>query len=425
MKVTFLIKKTQITKEVPIEYRISSGIVKCTQIKKITDKKTGNVEYKELPVYHDIRRSTGLSIKSRFWNAKKQEANGSFEDANKINSRLSDIRNSIEKIQKNDFSDIEKLKAKIDSIVNGEPVSDKLNFFQFAENIKNNHNSLSRRKQFAQCLNVIKDFKQHTGYFIDFETVNRTFYDKFINYMNEIKKFATNTRHKHIRSLRYFMASAMEAGLHNNKAYNKFTSRSQQAMKIYLNDSELQKLFELNLTDNKRLEKIRDSFLIGCYTGLRFSDFSTLTKDNIIGNFIKVKTDKTNAFVVIPINPNLRTILDKYEILPSIRTETLIDNIQIIGKLAGIDTITQKYKEAGLVTTMQNVPKYELVTSHTARRSFATNCYKAGIPAKQIMLITGHKTESEFFKYIQISQEENAEMLLNHPHFSGAKLKVV
>lgn len=424
MKVTFLIKKTQTTKEVPIEYRISSGILKKMIIRNVKNKKTGKSEPKETPLYYDIRRSTGLSIKPSLWNDNKQEVRAS-EGCEKINNRLAEIRSAVEKIQKNEFANIEKLKAKIDTIINGEPANDKLNFFQFAENITNNYSSISRRPLFKQCISVIKDFAQHTGYFIDFETINRTFFDKFVTYMNEIKKFATNTKHKHVISLRYFMAEAMESGLHNNNSFKKFTAKKQQAMKIYLNDTELQKIFDLNLDDNKRLMQYRDSFLIGCYTGLRFSDFSTLTKDNISGDFIKIKTDKTNAFVVIPINSNLRTILNKYDVLPSFSTQTLNKNIVKVGKLAGINTITQKYKEAGLVTAMQNVPKYELITSHTGRRSFATNCYKAGIPAKQIMLITGHKTESEFFKYIQISQEENAEMLLNHPHFSGAKLKIV
>jgi integrase len=62
--------------------------------------------------------------------------------------------------------------------------------------------------------------------------------------------------------------------------------------------------------------------------------------------------------------------------------------------------------------------KFKLISTHTARRSFASNCYLAGIPAITIMKITGHKTESSFLRYIRISQEENANKLLDHPFFN-------
>jgi integrase len=63
--------------------------------------------------------------------------------------------------------------------------------------------------------------------------------------------------------------------------------------------------------------------------------------------------------------------------------------------------------------------KWELVTTHTARRSFATNAFLAGVPTISIMKITGHKSESVFMKYIKVSTEQNALLLLQHPHFSG------
>ena len=65
------------------------------------------------------------------------------------------------------------------------------------------------------------------------------------------------------------------------------------------------------------------------------------------------------------------------------------------------------------------VEKCNLVKTHTARRSGATNMYLAGIPTIAIMKITGHKTEKEFMKYIKITEEESAMELMNHPYFSG------
>lgn len=70
------------------------------------------------------------------------------------------------------------------------------------------------------------------------------------------------------------------------------------------------------------------------------------------------------------------------------------------------------------MTYTQTMPKYKLVSSHTARRSFATNAYLAGVPTISIMKITGHKTESAFMKYIKISGKENAVKLKGHKFFT-------
>ena len=66
------------------------------------------------------------------------------------------------------------------------------------------------------------------------------------------------------------------------------------------------------------------------------------------------------------------------------------------------------------------MPKYQLVSSHTARRSFATNAYKSGVPTIAIMKITGHTKESTFLKYIKVSAQENADMLSRHPFFANS-----
>lgn len=61
--------------------------------------------------------------------------------------------------------------------------------------------------------------------------------------------------------------------------------------------------------------------------------------------------------------------------------------------------------------------KWQLITTHTARRSFATNAFLAGVPTISIMKITGHKSELVFMHYIKISSEQNALLMLEHDHF--------
>lgn len=85
--------------------------------------------------------------------------------------------------------------------------------------------------------------------------------------------------------------------------------------------------------------------------------------------------------------------------------------------MAGIDEEITLNKNVGGKNEQRTFRKYELVCTHTARRSFATNAYKAGVPTIAIMKITGHTKESTFLRYIKVSAEENAEMLRKHPFF--------
>lgn len=85
-----------------------------------------------------------------------------------------------------------------------------------------------------------------------------------------------------------------------------------------------------------------------------------------------------------------------------------------IGELAGLNDIVIKVRSKGTTRVEQRLPKYQLITTHTARRSFATNLFKKGVPSRVIMLITGHKTEKSFNSYIKINSDENAELLLSY-----------
>ena len=129
---------------------------------------------------------------------------------------------------------------------------------------------------------------------------------------------------------------------------------------------------------------------------------------------------KTGNRVIIPIRAELQAILDKYDNrLPTAYEQKVNKYIKEIAREAGIvDMVEVSYVENGEKKS-HLVEKCELVKTHTARRSGATNMYLAGIPTIAIMKITGHKTEKEFMKYIKITEEQTAIELMNHPYFAG------
>ena len=163
--------------------------------------------------------------------------------------------------------------------------------------------------------------------------------------------------------------------------------------------------------------------MVGCWTGLRFSDFSRIEAENIQTNTITIKTQKTGKLVIIPIHWTLKMIMSKYKrktansLPPSISQQKLNTYIKEVGEKVGLKEMVMISKIKGGKRIDNSFPKYKLITTHTARRSFATNAFKNGIPSIAIMKITGHTTEKAFLKYIKISEKENAEMLLQHDFF--------
>ena len=260
----------------------------------------------------------------------------------------------------------------------------------------------------------------------DFGDIDLKFYDDFVAWFTT-KDYSINTIGRHVKELKIIMRAAREEGLHDNGLIEsrKFRVLTADVENIYLTESEIRAIADLDLSNNKHKDIARDIFLVGCYTAQRFSDYSTINEGNIRTlesgqRVIDLKQQKTGNHVVIPIRPELQAILDKYENrLPKAYEQKVNKFIKEVAREAGItEKIEVSYVENGEKKT-HLVDKCDLVKTHTARRSGATNMYLAGIPTIAIMKITGHKTEKEFMKYIKITEEQTAMELMNHPYFSG------
>ncbi len=222
--------------------------------------------------------------------------------------------------------------------------------------------------------------------------------------------------------MKTFLNEATDRGINTTLEFKKrkFKRPTEDTDKIYLNTDELERIYKLKIDKDKQLDEIRDLFIIGCYTGLRFSDFAQLKPENIEdGNKIRIRTNKTNELVIIPIHKYVREILKKYnnKIPQALSNPKMNLNLKHLGRIAKIkESVESSITKGGKLVKTTDF-KYNLITTHTARRSFATNLYLADIPGITIMKITGHQTEKSFLRYIRISQEENANKLLNHEFF--------
>jgi len=162
------------------------------------------------------------------------------------------------------------------------------------------------------------------------------------------------------------------------------------------------------LSEQQNLINYRNDFVLGCLTGLRFSDFSELMQDDVRKDMLYKKQNKSDHWVVIPLrNEAINILKNRFENNIGNSTNAEFNrHIKTIGNLAGItDLMKFSYKKQGR-DVIETKPKYEWITSHTCRRSFCTNEFLAGTPVELIMKISGHKSVKDFYKYIKISPEE-------------------
>lgn len=249
---------------------------------------------------------------------------------------------------------------------------------------------------------------------LQFSEVDYNFYIEYRTYLEITKNYKPNTVATHFRDLKTVMNEAKIRGKHNSDAFQVIRCKFVDVDTIYLSVDEINTLYRFPLSGGE--ERVRDLFVLGCHTAMRFQDYSTLSLSVISNNRITVKTKKTSETVIIPAHPRVIEILNKWGGKAPFMEQSYVTRvIKDICKRTGCFNQMVPIKKGKAI---EYIEKYKLVSPHTARRSGATNMYIAGIPAQSIMKITGHQTEQSFMKYLRITKEENANLLASNPFFN-------
>jgi integrase len=267
----------------------------------------------------------------------------------------------------------------------------------------------------------LENFEKKTGYRVDFDTINMEFYYKFNSYLRDTLKLKQNSIAKYLQATVAFMNKGVELGYTTNTAFRTrgFAIKWEETDAVYLSDGEIEALYRYDLSKDKRLEQTRDLFVFGCCTGLRHQDYSDVKPENIFTHtdgrkYIRMITKKTRQTVTIPCHPLILEIFLKYDHRPNklpraISNQKFNEYIKDACKEAGL-------KEKGRLLSDPAKELWECVSSHTARRSFATNLYLDGVDPIEIRKITTHKSEKTFLKYIKVTHMQAAERLGERMH---------
>lgn len=222
-----------------------------------------------------------------------------------------------------------------------------------------------------------------------------------------------STIEKKLGYLRWFLNWATDRGYNTNLDYKKFrpTLKMTQRKVIYLTKDEIARVRDLELSESQAyLDPIRDIFLFCCFSGLRHSDVNNLRRSDVKGDHIEVTTVKTADSISIELNKVTRDILEKYKdtpfkdgkALPNYTNQAMNRDIKELCKLAGINEEIRVTSYKGNVRTDKIQPKWELVETHTGRRTFIVNALSMGITPNVVMKWTGHSDYKAMKPYIDI-----------------------
>lgn len=237
--------------------------------------------------------------------------------------------------------------------------------------------------------------------------------DDFIIYLED-QGLRHNTIVGYIQKIQTLVRRASQYNYAVDNTYDEIDLQLEPTNAVFLSMNEITRIYYYKFVgQNKRKakERIRDLFVIGCLTALRYSDYSTLTKDNFQGDYLVKRTKKTNVDVKVPLHDYVKEIFVKYNgrIPCGLCIQHVNKYLKAIMKEIGLnDLVTYCYTQGGKLVTASR-KKWELISSHTARRSAATNMYLTGrMKTLEIMKLTGHRTEQNFFRYIRLTGEDTA-----------------
>jgi integrase len=299
---------------------------------------------------------------------------------------------------------------------------------------------LSKRRiaGYGTFLGVISEYQKVIRKQIHLLDIDKTFVDKFINYLINKKNYSKNYAGKQVDNLKTVCLDAQGMGIDTNPFVGNiesFKENNDERFIVTLSFDEIRQIRNADIK-NEALLNVRKWLLIGCEIGQRASDLLNITSDNIRhvkgGLFIDIVQQKTGKSVTVAVLDPLVVDLVENDFPYKISTQKLNKHLKTLCSDAEINQVIEgkKYDKETKRKKLGFYPKHQLVTSHSFRRSFATNYYKK-IPTPILINITGHSKESMFLEYInrREDKDENANLFMQFYEQIHAKkepvLKVV
>lgn len=274
---------------------------------------------------------------------------------------------------------------------------------------------------------------------ITFNSIDYKFFQSFQNFLigrtktdkegNVSSLLNNNTIAKALSTLKTFLGYAKLHGVVLNDSYRDFKIKRESMEVIALTQTEFDTLYNFDLSDNKRLNNVRDVFCFSCVTGLRYSDLSQLRREHIKENEIQITVTKTKERLNIPLSDYSKEIISKYigrhRPLPVISSQNMNIYIKELCQLAGITENIEIVRYRGAVREVIDYPKFKLISVHTGRKTFVTLSLERGMSAEEVMAITGHSDYKSFKRYVKITEDRKKVVMFKAWAFPSRQFKVI
>lgn len=378
--------------------------------------------------------STGVSIHPSDWDfdnirpknltgRDKEASNRKFIDnqLSRYSNKFSEIVNRFKSI--NEILTIEKIREEfnIEFKKNAGKTKDLFIAYElFLTDKKNDRtdsaNSASTIKRYEYNEKLLRSFADDNNYSLRFNNINKEFYNLFIKYCVEIKNHSANTLSRNIGLFKTFMFWALENRFTYNQDFKQFTNIKRFGTdEVALTKEDIDSIYNFDLKRKNKLNRVRDLFVFGTSTGMRYSNYSKVRRKDVTDGFINVIDFKDKSKSLrIPLNRYSKEILEKYDYeLPRISNQKFNDYLKELFKKMGYNDIIKKTMKYGNELIETESPLHDRISSHTARRSFITIMKNEGVPDKVIMSYTGHKSLEVFNNYYRPNENHRVKFMEN------------
>ncbi|MBA2611202.1 MAG: site-specific integrase [Bacteroidetes bacterium] len=392
-------------------------------LEKRRDKITGEVITKNVPIFlfysfhgQRLQYYTNMRIDAQKWNEETMKVKKNYSEAGEYNRELTRLKAKVEELYDkakvlNETPTLEyfrdnlngRLLDLIDKKTIWEAYKDYLKSLAVSKTPKTVSNAKLNYK-------ILEDFSKSRRYKLTFENINQRFYDEYLDYCFNEKKYFNNYVGTNLKRLKAFLNWAHKNGYHKTVEFKKeeFKNTWENTEIIYLYYDEVMTLLNLKL-ENKTLAEVRDLYCLGCFTGMRYSDIKGLKPENIQGDLIVNRTIKTKEPNIIPLNPHSKKIIKRHAkkhlpfCMPQYKGGDANQYLKKVMEKAKLTRSVQIIHFRGATRFEQTQPLWQCATFHTSKKSFVTNFLERGGSLTTAMAITGNRSYKSAQRYFKIA----------------------
>ena len=368
-----------------------------------------------------LRVATGEQCTAADWNTKSNWFRKSFADLDNATERLKVLRNLIEdcysKLRtQHGAVTAAQLKAAV-AVAGKEPVAaspELLTLFtEFRDGLLGRGFQLSTVKSYTSTLNGLAEWVEGRGGALALANFDLTAYEDLLGWLRSVRELEKNSVAAFVKRVKSFLAWARETrGLALGLEPKKLKVEWQEVEKCWLTAAELDLVARALLPE--QLGRVRDAFVFCCYTGLRYSDLAELHTGNLHawdgGTVLRLTQTKTRTGVSIYLTPPALALLARYDgtrvrLLPVLANQVMNRYLKRIARLAGVVAAVELVESVGGRLLKKQVEKWELVTMHTARHTFATQSLLRGMPVEVLQKVLGHAKIQTTLLYAKVVED--------------------